>query len=187
MIDPSGDAGRGGVPRGAAASVLCASPLRSTWQRVSLGVWFPPTKLNTLGTTPELVEHHPGRARVHRVVPKKPAHGIERAVYVVDTIINPDLVAILDLIFGHGLNLSGARMNERSAENHDHVAPAPLSQRVRYASPLLGLTLARQSLRIRAGAHAPRSGRHGAECEPSRSVLTILHPVWGPSKPAACG
>jgi hypothetical protein len=36
--------------------------------------------------------------------PKKPAHGIERTVYVVDTIINPDLVAILDLIFGHGLN-----------------------------------------------------------------------------------
>ena len=72
---------------------------------VSLGVWFPPTKLNTLGTPPELVEHHPGRARVHRVVPKEPAHGIERAVYVVDTIINPDLVAILDPIFGHGLNL----------------------------------------------------------------------------------
>ena len=70
---------------------------------VSLGVWFPPAKLNTLSTTPELVEHHWGRARVHRIVPKKAAHGIERAIDVVDTIINPDLVAILDPIFGHGL------------------------------------------------------------------------------------
>jgi hypothetical protein len=71
---------------------------------VSLGVWFPPTKLNTLGTTPEVVVHHLSRARVHRIVSKKPAHRIERAIYVIDTIINPNPVAILDPIFGHGLS-----------------------------------------------------------------------------------
>jgi hypothetical protein len=69
----------------------------------ALSVRFPPTKLNTLSATLELVEHHRGRARVHRVVPIIPAYGIERAIYVVDTIINPDLIAILDSIFGHGL------------------------------------------------------------------------------------
>jgi hypothetical protein len=40
---------------------------------------------------------------VHRVVPKRPAYGIERAIYVVDTIINPNLIAILGPIFGHAL------------------------------------------------------------------------------------
>jgi hypothetical protein len=74
------------------------------WGRsVSLGIWFPPTKLNTLSTTPKLVEYYSGRARVRRVVPKKPAYRIERTIYVVDTIINPDVVAILDPIFGHGI------------------------------------------------------------------------------------
>jgi len=69
----------------------------------ALGVWFPPSKLNTLSAAPELVEHHPGRARVHRVVPKEPAYGIGRAIYVVDKIINPNLIAILGPIFGHAL------------------------------------------------------------------------------------
>ena len=71
-------------------------------QRYSaLCVRFPPTKLNTHSAAPEFVEHHPGRARVHRVVPKEPAYGIERAIHVVDTIINPNLIAILGPIFGH--------------------------------------------------------------------------------------
>ena len=99
------------------------------WRLISSGVWFPPTKLNTLSTTPELVEDHPGRARVHRVVPKKPAHGIERAVYVVDTIINPDLVATLNPIFGHGPNLSVHE--KRSAGNHDRRSPPRLRRSAR--------------------------------------------------------
>ena len=65
----------------------------------TLGVRFPPTKFNTLSAAPELVEHHRGRACMHRVVPKEPAHGIERAIYVIDTIINPNLVAILGRSF----------------------------------------------------------------------------------------
>jgi len=36
-------------------------------------------------------------------VPEKPPKGIERTIYVVETIINPDLITILDPIFGHGL------------------------------------------------------------------------------------
>jgi hypothetical protein len=92
------------------------------WRRlVSLGVWFPPTKLNTLSTTPKLVEHYSGLARVHRVVPKKPAYGIERTIYVVDTIINVDEVAILDPIFGHGLTCPRSiEPLSRSAGNHEH-------------------------------------------------------------------
>jgi hypothetical protein len=49
---------------------------------------------------------------VHRIVPKKAAYGIERAIYVIDTIINPDLVTILDPIFGHDL-IARARLNHR--------------------------------------------------------------------------
>jgi hypothetical protein len=37
-------------------------------------------------------------------VPIEPAYGIERTIYVVDTIVNPDLIAILGPIFGHGLS-----------------------------------------------------------------------------------
>jgi hypothetical protein len=68
-----------------------------------LCVRFPKAKPDTLRTAAELVEHHRGRARVHRVVPVKSAYGIERTIYVVDTIINPHLIAILDPIFCHGL------------------------------------------------------------------------------------
>ena len=71
-------------------------------QRYSaLCVRFPPTKFNTLSAAPELVEHHPGRAGVHRVVSKEPTYGIERAIYVIDTINNPNLIAILGPIFCH--------------------------------------------------------------------------------------
>ena len=69
----------------------------------TLCVRFPRTKFNTLSAALKLVEHHPGRARVHRVVSKEPAYGIERAIYVIDTIINPTLVAILGAIFRHAL------------------------------------------------------------------------------------
>lgn len=107
----SGRRGRPSVRRGwcggRVTGILGFAAAAIAWGRlVLLGVWFPPTKLNTLGTTPEFVEHNWGRARVHRIVPKKPAHGIERAIYVVDTIINPDRVAILDPIFDHRSNLS---------------------------------------------------------------------------------
>jgi hypothetical protein len=61
-----------------------------------LGVWFPKAKLDALCAAAELVEHHPGRARMHGVVPKEPADRIECAILVVDTnIINPDPVLIL--------------------------------------------------------------------------------------------
>lgn len=40
-----------------------------------------------MSTTPELVEHHPGRARVHSIVPKEPTDRIEHAIQIVDTII----------------------------------------------------------------------------------------------------
>ncbi len=36
---------------------------------LTLGVRFPKAKLNTASTAAELVEHHPGCARVHGVVP----------------------------------------------------------------------------------------------------------------------
>jgi hypothetical protein len=69
----------------------------------TLGVRFPKAKLNTLSTAAELVEHHPGCARVHGVVPIEPADRIERAILVVDTfILALDPVVIPDPIFGHG-------------------------------------------------------------------------------------
>ncbi|MGH6741321.1 MAG: hypothetical protein ACREDY_20255, partial [Bradyrhizobium sp.] len=115
-------------------SARFAAVIEMAWGRlVSLGVWFPPTKLNTLGTAAERVEHHLGRARVHRIVSIEPAHGIECAIHVVDTIINPDLIAIPDPIFGHGLicpphSFEQSGPSSRSAGNYDHVAPAPLTQ-----------------------------------------------------------
>src|ERR1039458_7298441 len=66
-----------------------------------LGVRFPKAALYTVSTAAELVEHHPGRARVHGIVPVKPAHRIGSAIHVVDIIIHDDRVAILDPIFGH--------------------------------------------------------------------------------------
>lgn len=159
-------------------------------QRYSaLCVRFPPTKFNTLSAAPELVEHHPGRARMHRVVPKEAAHRIERAIYVIDTIINPNQIAILGPIFGHTLICT--RMN--SAHRYDPPQSTTPWHRHRCASwdAMLGhysaFTLDRQCPRIRADARARRSGRHGAKCEPLRSVLSILRSVWELSKPAACG
>jgi hypothetical protein len=40
---------------------------------------------------------------VHRDVSIPPTDGTERAVNIVDTIVNLDLVVIFDSIFGHGL------------------------------------------------------------------------------------
>ncbi len=71
---------------------------------ITLGVRFPKAKFNTVGTAAELVEHHPGRAPVHGVVPKEAADRIEHAIHFVNTIfLNNDWVAILYPIFGHGL------------------------------------------------------------------------------------
>jgi hypothetical protein len=57
-----------------------------------------------VSTAAELVEHHPGRAGVHGVVPIEPAERFASAIHVIDTIsLNHDQVAILDLIFGNGL------------------------------------------------------------------------------------
>jgi hypothetical protein len=57
-----------------------------------------------VSTAAELVEHHPGRASVHGIVPIETAKRIERAIQAVDTIIrNHDRVAIHYPIFGHGL------------------------------------------------------------------------------------
>jgi hypothetical protein len=67
------------------------------------GVRSPKAKLNAPGTAPERVEHHRGPAVVHRDVSIEPADGIARAINIVDTIVNPDLVAIFDSIFGHDL------------------------------------------------------------------------------------
>jgi hypothetical protein len=61
-----------------------ARDLSESVQGPTLGVRFPKAKLNTLSTAAELVEHHPGRARVHGVVPVEPADRIERAILVVD-------------------------------------------------------------------------------------------------------
>lgn len=71
--------------------------------RRRLDVRFPKSKLHTVSTATELVERHPGCARVHGVVPKEAADRIEHAIHVVDTVIlNVDPVAaILDPIFGH--------------------------------------------------------------------------------------
>ena len=69
-----------------------------------LGVGFPKAALYTVSAAAELVEHHPGRARVHSVVPIEPPHRVESAIHVVDTIVHDnDRVAILNSIFGHVL------------------------------------------------------------------------------------
>jgi hypothetical protein len=69
-----------------------------------LGVGFPKAALYTVSAAAELVEHHPGRARVHSVVPIESPHRVESAIHVVDTIIHDNnRVAILNSIFGHGL------------------------------------------------------------------------------------
>jgi hypothetical protein len=68
-----------------------------------LGVWFPKAKLNAPSTAAELVEHHPGRARVHVVVPIEPAHRIGTAIHVVDKIITDhDRGVILGPIYVQG-------------------------------------------------------------------------------------
>jgi len=65
---------------------------------------FQKPSLTHFRTAAELVEHHPGRARVHGVVPVESADRIEREILVVDAIILYfDPVLILDPIFGHGL------------------------------------------------------------------------------------
>ena len=63
----------------------------------------PKAKLSIPGTAAELVEQHARRARVHGVVSKKPADGVERTIRLVDTILNLDPLAIPDPIFGDGL------------------------------------------------------------------------------------
>jgi len=71
---------------------------------VSLGVRFPKTKFNTVSTATELVERHPGRSRVHAVVPIEPAKRIASAIHVVDTIVlNLHRLVVPDPISGHGL------------------------------------------------------------------------------------
>ena len=69
----------------------------------ALGVRPPEAKLDTLRTAPERVEHHRNAAIVHPEVSIEPAHGIGRTINIIDTIVDPDLVAIFDPIFGHGL------------------------------------------------------------------------------------
>jgi hypothetical protein len=71
------------------------------WAFRALGVRLPKAELNAHGTAPERVEHHPGRARVHRVVSKEPPDGIARAIRIVDAVVNPDLVAVPGPIFDH--------------------------------------------------------------------------------------
>jgi hypothetical protein len=78
----------------ALSSWLCTHPL---------GVRLPKAKLNAPRTAPERVEHHRAPAIVHRDVSIPSADGIERAINIVDTIINANPVAIFDPIFGHGL------------------------------------------------------------------------------------
>jgi hypothetical protein len=98
----------------AVAAADVESPERQRGYRLAhgptLGVRFPKAKPNTPSTAAELVEHHPGRARVHGVVPVEPADRIERSILVVDTIIiNLDPVLILDPISGNG-QISRARL-----------------------------------------------------------------------------
>jgi hypothetical protein len=45
-----------------------------------LGVRFPLSVLDTVGTATKLVEHHRDRARVHVIVPVEAAKRIERAI-----------------------------------------------------------------------------------------------------------
>ncbi len=102
-------------------------------------------RVNTPSTAAELVEHHPGRARVHGIVPIEPAKRIERAIHVVNTIIlNNDWVAILYLIFGHGL-----------------ISPCSIDGRIspRVASPVISRSKVRASNRHGERPSPPRPGR----------------------------
>ena len=71
------------------------------WVFRALSVWFPPTKFHAPGTAPEVIEHHRGGARMHRIMSKKSTYKILPAIYIVDTIIDPDLIAIPGAIFDH--------------------------------------------------------------------------------------
>jgi hypothetical protein len=53
---------------------------------------------------------------MHRVVPIKPADGIECTIYIVDTIIDPDLVAIVDSILDHDLSCPALRLLDQTFE-----------------------------------------------------------------------
>jgi|tagenome__1003787_1003787.scaffolds.fasta_scaffold20657823_2 hypothetical protein len=76
-----------------------------------LGVRHPKSELNTISTAAELVEHHPGRARVHGDMPIKPTDRIKRGILLIDrNIIGLYPVLILDLIFGYG-NDDARRLN----------------------------------------------------------------------------
>lgn len=70
----------------------------------TLSVRFPEAKCNTLSTATELVEHHPGCAPMHSIMPIEPTNRIERAIQVVDAnVINTNLVPVFIPISGRGL------------------------------------------------------------------------------------
>ena len=69
---------------------------------------------------------------------KEPAYGIERAIYVIDTIINPNLIAILGPIFGH--TLFCPRMNRPivTIRHNPRSHGADAAGQPRYAAASLG-------------------------------------------------
>jgi hypothetical protein len=78
---------------------------------------------------------------VHGIVPIEPPDGIERAIYVVDTIIlNLYRVTILDLIFAHGL-----------------IAPRSIDRRI---SPCLVSPIIEPTMSRRGTAALPQLRRH---------------------------